>query len=154
MPRFRIERKGDLVLSTMRQRGWPGIRSVTDEKLSRGECTEYEMKWINEIHHVQTCVWGADAEGWHDPLLPPFNVRTAFYFRGGVYAAGMWEESHASYPERSVTMLVRGYFRTSERFREEPSVAAEVSRGHSKSTLNREPVPCRNDLVSTKGRTV
>jgi len=87
MPRFRIERKGDLVLSTMRQHGWPGVGSVTEEKLSRGECTEYEMKWINEIDQVQTCVWGADAEGWHDPLLPPFNVMTAFYFRGGVYAA-------------------------------------------------------------------
>ena len=49
---------------------------------------------------------------------------------------------------------VAGYFRSGERFREEPSVMAEVSRGHSKSTLNRESVPRRNDLVSTKGRTV
>lgn len=50
--------------------------------------------------------------------------------------------------------LIEGNFRSSKRLRKESSVMAEVSRGHNKSTLNREPVPRRSDLVSTKGRTV
>ena len=45
--------------------------------------------------------------------------------RVGVYAAGIWEESHASYPERSAVLP------RASRVARRGDGAAEVSRGHS-----------------------
>ena len=60
----------------------------------------------------------------------------------GVYAAGIWEESHASYPERSVVLpMARLVARRAEG-------AAEVSRGHS----SRGPAARSIETLARKGR--
>ena len=62
--------------------------------------------------------------------------------RGGVYAAGVWEESHASYPERSAVL-------PSARFvARRIEGAAEVRGGHSSRGLAARSI----ETLARKGR--
>jgi hypothetical protein len=64
--------------------------------------------------------------------------------RFGVYAAGVWEESHAPYPERSVVLpMAKPVARRTEG-------TAEVSRGHSSRSAS---LGERPTYSPTKGRT-